>query len=264
MIGTRRRIGGGMRKQIVAIAALAMIALAASAHAEDESPAPFLYDNGDFFYARTRAVDDTHLGITPVLDNESVATAAQAGPVAAAFLYYTRPRPLASVRYSFRLDTSALTGATLGNRGFQVFAASAPVVLASTSQMLLIRYAGGDPQPALLLTAARGGDVPIQSAAVPITQTINTVRVEINTGAGAAGNVRYWINAAFDDPPTGVLDSDGAGLDNAAWGGVIAAAIGVSSTTSNFRAACGGSVTIDQIESSDDQLFWDDNETGPK
>ncbi len=86
---------------------------------------------------------------------------------------------------------------------------------------------------------------------------MNTLRFEINTGSGTSGSVRYWINADFADTPTGIVDNNGAGLDNAAWGGVIAAELGLSSASNGYRNnSGGGAIVFDQIQTSDDVLFW--------
>jgi hypothetical protein len=103
----------------------------------------------------------------------------------------------------------------------------------------------------------------VLTANVPIAQSINTLRFEIHVGAGTNGSVRYWLNHAFSDPPDGVMDNGGAGLDNAAWLGVIGAEIGLSSPSNAFRANHAGSaIVFDQVESSDDLLFWDDFSNG--
>jgi hypothetical protein len=183
------------------------------------------------------------------------------GPVAAAFLHYARPKPLASVRYGFRIDTSALTNLTLANRAIQLFSASSPSIVSSASQLLHVWLSGGSSAPTLHFAGVRADGAPVPNA-VTLTQALNTVRFEINVGAGTAGNVRYWINAAYSDPPTGILDNGGAGLDNAAWLGVIAAEFGVSSPSDKFREFSGGTVTYDQIESNDDLLFWHGFDTG--
>jgi hypothetical protein len=185
----------------------------------------------------------------------------EAGPVASSFMYYVRPQPITFARYKFRIDASELTGASDSSRAFQIFTASAPTMVASWPQLLTVNLLGGNPYPILQLTTPRGGK-PVEQVLVPLSAAIAMVRVEIDVGAGAAGRVRYWIDSDYSEQPTGVLDDDGNGLDNAAWSGVIGAAIGMSSTTSELRATCGGTFTIDQIGSSDDVLFGDNFEFG--
>jgi hypothetical protein len=194
----------------------------------------------------------------------SVAVNSGAGPTAAGFLHYRRAVPTQFVRYGFRVDTSALTNFTVANRTAQLFAASSPVVFSgppAVSNLLQINLFGSSGNPTLRLSAAHSGGV--LTTNVPLAQSINTVRFEINVGAGTNGSVRYWINHAFIDPPDGVINNSGAGLDNAAWVGVIAAEIGLSSPSTQFRAShFGSAIVFDQIESTDDVLFFDDFNSG--
>jgi|GEM_PF-3089806 len=194
----------------------------------------------------------------------NVAFNSGSGPTASGFVHYRRAIPTTSVRYGFRVDTSALTNLTLANRAVQLFAASSPVVTTSPFPVahLLQLELIGNTNPIARFAAAHGGGVPIVTN-VPLSLTLNTIRVEINVGSGTAGSVRYWINHAFTDAPDGVIDNGGAGLDNAAWLGVIGAEIGLSSPTSQFRSDYAGStVVFDQFESNDDVLFWDDFSSG--
>jgi len=190
----------------------------------------------------------------------TVAVDSGGGPTAAGFLHYRRPVPATSVRYGFRIDSSALTDFTLANRGVQLFAASSPLVsgtILPRSHILQVTLRGGA-NPVLGLRAAQGTDL-VAFASVPLAQTLNTLRVEINVGSGASGSVRYWLNHGFAEPPDGVIDNGGAGLDNATTVGVIAAEVGISSPTPAFVANhAGNPIVVDQIESNDDLLFWDD------
>ena len=180
-----------------------------------------------------------------------VALPAGAGPTASGFLHYRRGVPVSTARYGFRLDTSALTN--LNNiQVAQIFAAVSPAIAGSPSTSDLLRiYVSGSNLEFIAAGSAQ------QVAFIPVTQSVNTVRVEITVGSGTAGAVRYWINHVFSDPPDGVLDHSGAGLDNAAWVGVLGAELGLSSASSSFRTnQATHVVTFDQIESSDDVLLW--------
>jgi hypothetical protein len=246
-----------------AAGALLMVARSAGAQDAEPWPVPFERFNGTIYTALNIAPDDSSYGLTLFLSQTVVQPFfSEAGPVAAAFMYYVRPQPITFARYRFRIDASELTGASDSSRAFQIFTASAPVMVASWPQLLTVNLLGGTPYPILQLTTPRGGGKPIEQVLVPLSAAIAMVRVEIDVGAGTAGRVRYWIDADYSEQPTGVLDDDGNGLDNAAWSGVIGAAIGMSSTTSEFRAMCGGTFTIDQIGSSDDLLFGDNFEFG--
>ncbi len=220
-------------------------------------PVPFLYE---FQTNVTASLSAANAGDPCAL---SVALNNGAGPAASGFLHYRRAAPLTTVRYGFHFDATALSDIGIGNRIVQLFAASSPTVNNSMSNILWIYLRGGT-QPFLEFIAATSGNPSSARAAVIVlSQLANTLRVEINVGSGTAGTVRYWVNHAFTDPPDGVIDNSGAGLDNAAWIGVIGAEIGVSSPSFAFRAGNGGdAIVFDQIESSDDVLFYDDFSSG--
>ena len=221
-------------------------------------PVPFQYEFQNRVTASLSAANATDPCALSVALNSGV------GPTAAGFLHYRRATATASVRYGFRVDTSALTNFTVALRNVQLFAASSPVVVAGSpavSNLLQIHLFGGSSNPLLRFYTAYSGGV--LTTNVALVQSINTLRLEINIGAGTNGSVRYWINHAFTDPPDGVINNSGAGLDNAAWLGVISAELGLSSPSAAFRANHAGSaVVFDQIESSDDVLFFDDFSSG--
>lgn len=223
-------------------------------------PVPFQYEFQNNVTASLSAANATDPCVL------SVAVNSGAGPTASGFLHYRRATATPPVRYGFRVDTSALTNFAVANRVVQLFAASSPLISGSpaVSNVLRIRLQGGSGNPGLVFSAACGSCVGSEfSTSVPVTQTLNTIRFEINVGAGTNGSVRYWINHAFTDPPDGVINNSGAGLDNATWIGVIAAEVGLSSPSAAFRANHAGSaIVFDQIESTDDVLFFDDFSSG--
>jgi hypothetical protein len=208
-------------------------------------PVPFLYEFQSNTITALAAANPSDPCVFGVAIN------AAATPTASDFLHYRRAAPVKSVRYGFRVDTSTLIG-TSDVQHVQLFAAASPSA-AQVSNLLTIGF--GRTQPTLTFIAAASGAP--QQAIVALTQSVNTVRVEISVGSGANGIVHYWINHPFSDPADGVLDRSGAGLDNAAWIGVLGAELGLSSASDAFRANQGGHVvTFDQLESSDDVLFW--------
>lgn len=193
----------------------------------------------------------------------SVSTVASAGPSAAGFVHYRRAQPATLLRYGFRVDTTAWLP-DLPTDAAQLFSASSPNVISGNASLLtvfLVGVSGSGPQ--LAWSAAASGAAGRYVAFSTLAPGVHTVRMEIATGAGTAGVVRYWVDHAFGDPPDGVVDDNGAGLDNAAWGGVIAAEIGLSSASARFRANHAGSALVfDRVESSDDVLFHDDFSSG--
>ena len=189
-----------------------------------------------------------------------------AGPSAAGVVHYRRGRPLTLLRYGFRLDTSGLSGFALATRQLQLFSALSPVVVnagSPTSALLTLTLRGGFPDPNVAFFAARSGNNGPAIAVRSLPLGVHTIRLEITTGAGSAGVVRYWIDHTYGDPPDGTIDNSGTGLDNAAWLGVIAAEIGLSNPSNAFRTNNADNMLVfDQFESSDDVLFYDDFSSG--
>ena len=225
------------------------------------TPIPFQYEFQNNVTTSLSAVNAADPCALSVAVNNGV------GPTAAGFLHYRRAVPITSVRYGFRIDTSALTNFTSPFDALQLFAASSPVVAAgppAVSNVLQVYLGGSNSNPVLVFsTACASCVVPELTTVVQVTQTLNTIRLEINVGSGTNGSVRYWLNHAFSDPPDGVIDNGGAGLDSAVWLGVIGAEVGLSSPSDGFRANLAGSaIVFDQIESSDDVLFYDDFSSG--
>jgi hypothetical protein len=189
--------------------------------------------------------------------------------VGAAFLHYRRTVPSTSLRFSFRMDMTGIAPIlTLANRDVQLFSASSSNLVGTppdvNSQLLNVYLGGSASGPFLRMIAACSGE-PSHSIQVPqpLTGNVNVLRFQINVGSGTSGSVTYWINADFTDPPTGIIDNQGAGLDNAAWGGIIAAEIGMSSPTPVFQTNnTGGVLVIDQIATTDDTIFWQNFEFG--
>jgi len=193
----------------------------------------------------------------------SVSTSPTSRSVAAGVIHYRRPSPLKTVRYGFRLDMSALGSGTAAHT-IQVFSAASPIVAAlplPQSNILSILLTDGT-TPSLRFVAASDG-VPVQKIQ-SLSQPVNVIRVEISVGAGSSGKVSYWINHNFSDTPDGVIEkSTGMGLNNVAFLGVIGAAVGLSSPSASFRAShAGEAIVVDQLESDDDILFYDDFSSG--
>ena len=193
----------------------------------------------------------------------SVSTLPTSRTAAAGVLHYRRGSPLTTVRYGFRVDTSALSPGT-STHVVQLFSAASPVVIPAPtprSNVLDIVYIDSA-TPALRFVAASDG--PPVFATQSLTQAVNVVRVEITVGTGSIGKVRYWINHDFSDTPDGILEKgSGLGLNNDAFQGVIGAAVGLSNATPSFRSShAGQAIVIDEVESDDDVLFYDDFSSG--
>ncbi len=192
----------------------------------------------------------------------TVSTTTSSRTTAAAFLHYRRGTPLTSVRYGFRLDTSALSNAnTLAF--VQVFGATSANIVAlpfPSSNVLSIVLRADAPTSELRFNASDANGT--EEAVATLNASVNTIRVEINVST--TGSVKYWINHDFVDPPDGVIEHTlGGGIDNSAFAGVIGAEIGLSNPLANFVLANSlQPLVFDQFESSDDLLFYDDFSSG--
>lgn len=182
------------------------------------------------------------------------------GRVAGAVAHYRRHVPLTTVRYSFTFDATHLPLTSLFD-GARLFTASAAVPVTAPphytmSAFASVRIIGPAATPKLGIIA---GDAPQpRAASVDLTGLVHTVRLELNTATPTTtGGVRYWVDADFSAPPTGVLDNFGAGLDNAGFGGVIGATIGLGGLSPGLRTRGATYVDYSAIGSTDDQLFWD-------
>lgn len=82
------------------------------------------------------------------------------------------------------------------------------------------------------------------------------LRFEVTVGGPGEGRLRYWINADFNDPPSGELV-----VDNAAWGAPAAVALGLQSVGPFFRVEKADQVIVfDQLELPEGSIFWDNFE----
>lgn len=178
------------------------------------------------------------------------------------FAWYSLPNPETLWRISFRVDAS----------GF-----SSDDILAYVS---ILSVTSREPWPAVdgnadlfrvTLAADYGSDEPYIAVTGscsgtsgcgqdmfynPILSTLTNgdmLRFELSVGAGDAGQLRFWQNADFTDPPTAVF----TGLNNAMWQGVHSIAIGAFNPYYHIFTS-GASVHFYEIQTSDDILFWSD------
>lgn len=79
----------------------------------------------------------------------------------------------------------------------------------------------------------------------------DVLRFELHSGAGDDGDFRWWINADYEDPPTGIYGH----LDNGAWVGVQDVALGAFGPAGAI-AANGTTLRFSDVESRYDSLFW--------
>lgn len=234
--------------------ALLLLAAASVAHAQScVAPIPFQYE---FSNAATTSLSAATPSDPCAL---SVAMDANARSTGAGFLHY-QGAPLTSARYSFQLDTSALTSFTSPVQRVQIFSVNGQQTQPQQSHLLIVMLMGGSPNPTLRILAGTGTGTYLQAfTPVSLTQTSNVLRFEITIGSGTQATVSYWINHDFTATPDGFV----MGLENDVYGGIVGAELGLSSPSISFVTAQNGrAVVFDQIQSSDDALFYDDFSDG--
>lgn len=94
----------------------------------------------------------------------------------------------------------------------------------------------------------------VNSAAIDPSAFPLDVALIAETGPGPAGRVRIWLNA---NPDTEAPTLERSNLDNGAMQGIHRVLLGAFDTTPGFNhVAAGNPVFLGNIESSDDQIFW--------
>lgn len=189
-----------------------------------------------------------------------VATLAAGNDVTgAAFAYYSLPQPNPHWRFSFRVDTSQLGDPLNLFDRVSLLSASArvpyPLVNGNVAlaKVLLFGPYGGATSPELVVKTActAGTSYMCSHSMTDALADGDLVRLELTVGAGAAGELRWWINAGYDEKPSGTLGD----LDNAPWQGVQVVALGAFEPSARI-ALRGATLTFRDIESFDDTLFW--------
>ncbi len=180
-----------------------------------------------------------------------------------AFAWYSLPNPEQLWRISFRIDASGFSNDSLAAVGVLSVTSRQPwPVVNGDAALLRVTLWGGisdPPSPLVSLSGACSGSAPVCTQGsyydvVPATiSSGDLLRFELSVGEGAAGQVRFWQNADFTDPPTAVL----TGLDNAMWQGAQHVGLGIFDSFYSI-VTTGASVRFSEIETSDDILFWSD------
>jgi len=194
---------------------------------------------------------------TPGLDGTEckLTVALQAGSTSAAsFVRYNHSAPEPSYRFQFLIDTTNLV-AFSGSSNVVILSAPASTV-ANGSNVLLraTLVAGASAGTNRVRFIAAKGAAPFTAGSTSPTDLspgIHRVEGKLTVGAGGAGMLTYWIDA-----PSGTTEPAACGtcsianLDNAAWGGVNAVTLGLTSPSLAFVSANGGKVVgFDRFDS---------------
>ncbi len=149
-------------------------------------------------------------------------------------------------RFQFLFDASAV-----GNFGttdsvviFNGNAAAPNAAAANRRQLVTLALSPG-PAGAkrLTITASNGNASPFRTAVTTgdLLPGTNRIEVDLTVGAGTAGNLKYWLNAAAgttEPAETGSIPS----LNNDGWVGVKNAALGLSGGSPAYRTAHAGQI----------------------
>lgn len=148
-------------------------------------------------------------------------------------------------RAQFLIDADALTGLS-SFQGASVFAAQAANTHLSSNVILRIAIRGGASKALNFIAADENGSGGVTQGSVPLAAGVN--RVEFDLTTGASGQLKVWINATGTSEPAATITL--SNLNNAAWGGVDAAGMGLSAANSLFRTSHGGrAVFFDEFDS---------------
>lgn len=138
-------------------------------------------------------------------------------------------------RAQFFMNADALTGQNF-SQPVRVFAATTEAPSAGVPDVVSLTIFGnaaGTSRTLGISTACSTDPSGRCSTSTPLTGGAAGVhRIEIDWQKGATGSLRVWVNSTTEGSPTSTLN-----VNNAAWGGVDAAALGLAQASPGFRAA---------------------------
>jgi len=194
---------------------------------------------------------------TPGLKLTECKMSASLGTSAASLAQVQDNTPANETRFRIRayIDPTALTSFGLTD-AVQVFTANSqnPFPAAGGRRQIfnvnLVPGAGGAKRLQVIAACNNGTTyrcISTMTTDLPATATV--FEADLKIGAGAAGELKYWVNAAAGGEPvttTGTI----ANLDNTGWVGVDAAVLGLSAPTPSYRTAHQGQiVAFDEYDS---------------
>ncbi|HEU4663889.1 MAG TPA: hypothetical protein VFS55_07650 [Dokdonella sp.] len=243
------------KMKVLSIALVGLCGFAGSAMAA--CPAGPTTADGGAWTSATQLPDATSSPLaiaTPGLDGTECKLTAALAPndtASAAFVRYNHAASEPSYRAHFIVDTTALTNFADSTTSVVVFQAPASAVNEGFNRLLRVAIvAGPSGAKRVRFIAQRGGLVPIgQTFGTNLVNGINHIEVNLQVGAGAAGDLKYWVNTTpgtTEPAASGELPN----LNNAGWGGVSAAQLGLTAPTAPYSSAHGGElVGFDRFDS---------------
>lgn len=175
---------------------------------------------------------------TPGLDTSECALSASLGPstTASAFVRYNHAASEPNYRFQFLVDNTSLTSFS-STDNVVVFQAPATTTANGFNRLLRVSIVAGPAGAKRVRFIAQCGTGTFscgQTFATDLLPGVNRIEGKLTVGAGAAGSLTYWVNAAAgttEPAASGTI----ANLDNAAWGGASAASLGLTAPSAAYK-----------------------------
>ena len=157
-------------------------------------------------------------------------------------------------RFQFLVDSSALSayGILDSVQLFNANAASPNAAGGSRRQIVTLALTPGTAgAKRITIVASNGNAAPWRTSltTADLLPGVNRIELDVNVGAGAAGSLKYWLNAApgsTEPAETGSMTN----LNNIGWVGVDTASLGLATGSPSFRSAHAGQiVSFDTFDS---------------
>jgi len=180
----------------------------------------------------------------PGLDGSEckLTTALAVGNTAASsFVRYNHAASEPNYRFQFLVDTSNLLAFSSSSN---VVIYQAPATTAANGfnrllRVVLVQGNGSATRVRFIAQTSAGAHIATSTFATDLAPGVHRIEGKLGVGAGAAGQLTYWVDAAAgttEPAASGTI----ANLDNAAWGGVSAASLGLTAPSAAFVAAAPG------------------------
>lgn len=174
---------------------------------------------------------------------------------AGAYVRDDTPANEARYRAQFLVNLDALAGINSA-QSVKVFSATTVTPSQSIPESITLTVFGNGAGTNKILgistvDTASAGTLYRKSSTASLTGLSGTIRVEIDWVKSATGSLKVWVNNTTEATPTTTITAD-----NAAWGGVDSASLGLNGASAGFRQGSGAAPTqlnkivqLDQFDS---------------
>ncbi|MEO7430813.1 MAG: hypothetical protein ABIR62_02000 [Dokdonella sp.] len=242
------------KMKVLSLAIVGLVGFAGSAFAV--CPAGPTTAEGGAWTSKASLPDPTSSPVTVVaggLDASACKLTAALAPItaASATVRYTHAASEPNYRFQFLIDNTLLSSYNATD-GVVVFQAPATTTAHGLSRLLRVSVVagpGGAKRVRFIASCGTGSFTCAQSFATDLLPGVNRIEGKLTVGAGAAGSLSYFVNAAAgaaEPAASGTI----ANLDNAAWGGVSAASLGLTAPSQTWADTHGNqAVGFDTFDS---------------